>query len=74
MATKNTDPKSYEAAMDELAELIESIEKGDLSLDATLAAYGRGATLLKFCRARLAVAQDKATALDADAQGAADAV
>lgn len=41
---------NYEAAVAELEKLIDSMETGKLSLEETLAAYKRGAELLKHCQ------------------------
>lgn len=43
-------PLNYEAAVAELEKLIDSMEAGKLSLEETLAAYRRGADLLKHCQ------------------------
>jgi exodeoxyribonuclease VII small subunit len=44
------EPASYEAALEELEQLVGRIESGQLPLDQMLAGYQRGATLLAFCR------------------------
>lgn len=41
---------NYETAVAELEKLIDSMETGKLSLEETLAAYKRGAELLKHCQ------------------------
>jgi exodeoxyribonuclease VII small subunit len=41
---------NYEMAVAELEKLIDSMETGKLSLEETLAAYKRGAELLKHCQ------------------------
>ena len=43
-------PASYEAAMAELDTLVASMESGELPLEASLAAYRRGAELVKYCQ------------------------
>ena len=63
--TKNPDPVSYEAALEELEQLIARIETGQMPLDELLSGYQRGASLLAFCRARLAAVQDQIKVLDA---------
>ena len=57
-------PASYEAALDELEQLVARIESGQLPLDQMLAGYQRGATLLAFCRQRLDAVQDQIKVLD----------
>jgi len=46
-------PASYEAALEELEQLVAQLDAGQLPLDQLLARYQRGAELLAFCRARL---------------------
>ena len=58
------DPVSYEAALEELEQLVGRIESGQLPLDQMLAGYQRGAALLAFCRARLEAVQDQIKVLD----------
>lgn len=58
------EPASYEAALEELEQLVARIEAGQLPLDQMLAGYQRGATLLAFCRQRLEAVQDQIKILD----------
>ena len=58
------EPASYEAALQELEQLVARIESGQLPLDQMLAGYQRGATLLAFCRHRLDAVQDQIKVLD----------
>ncbi|MBU0749004.1 MAG: exodeoxyribonuclease VII small subunit [Gammaproteobacteria bacterium] len=58
------EPASYEAALEELEQLVAHIESGQLPLDQMLAGYQRGATLLAFCRQRLDAVQDQIKVLD----------
>ncbi|GAO26984.1 exodeoxyribonuclease VII small subunit [Alicycliphilus sp. B1] len=58
------DPASYEAALEELEQLVARIESGQLPLEQMLAGYQRGAALLNFCRARLEAVQDQIKVLD----------
>jgi len=59
-----SEPASYEAALDELEQLVTRIESGQLPLEQMLAGYQRGAVLLNFCRARLDAVQDQIKLLD----------
>ncbi len=63
--TKTPDPVSYEAALEELEQLVARIEAGQMPLDQLLSGYQRGATLLSFCRERLTAVQDQIKVLDA---------
>ena len=58
------EPASYEAALEELEQLVTRIESGQLPLDQMLAGYQRGAVLLAFCRKRLDAVQDQIKVLD----------
>jgi len=58
-------PESFEAALAELENIVHSMEAGKLSLEDSLAAYQRGAELLKFCQSALAVAEQKIQVLEA---------
>jgi exodeoxyribonuclease VII small subunit len=46
-------PASFEDAMTELAQLVSQMEAGALPLEASVAAYQRGAELVRFCAAQL---------------------
>lgn len=52
-----TDPAiaalGYEDALRELERLVESIERGDVGLEASLAAYRKGEQLLRHCKSLL---------------------
>ena len=57
-------PKDYESALAELDALGADMEAGQLSLEASLAAYKRGAELLAFCRQQLADAEQQVQILE----------
>ncbi|HEX5697989.1 MAG TPA: exodeoxyribonuclease VII small subunit, partial [Rhodoferax sp.] len=59
-----TAPAHYEAALQELEQLVARLESGDMPLEQLLAQYQRGAELLKFCRDRLAAVEDQIKVLD----------
>ncbi len=61
-STKN--PANYEAALQELEQLVTLIESGQLPLDQLLAGYQRGAELLAFCRDRLEAVESQIKVLD----------
>ena len=46
-------PVSYEAALQELEQLVSRLESGELPLEQLLSGYQRGAELLKYCRDKL---------------------
>lgn len=53
--------------MTELENIVTRMEGGQLSLEQSLAAYTRGAELLKFCQAQLMDAQQQVKVLEAGA-------
>ncbi len=64
---KTTEPTSYEAALQELEQLVVRIESGQLPLDQLLAGYQRGAALLALCRERLQAVQNQIQVLEGGA-------
>lgn len=61
---------TYEAAVDELASIIDEIESGDSGLEASIAAYERGSALIRRCRALLDAAEQRVRELDAEGESA----
>lgn len=57
-------PASYEAALEELEQLVGRIENGQMPLEQLLTGYQRGAQLLAFCRERLEAVEDQVKVLD----------
>lgn len=57
-------PASYEAALQELEQLVARLESGDLPLAQLLTQYQRGAELLTFCRDRLEAVENQVKVLD----------
>ena len=47
----------FETSLDELEQLVQKMEKGDLTLDDSLAAYERGVGLYRRCQAALEQAE-----------------
>ena len=58
---------TFESALKELETIVARMEDGQLPLEQSLAAYKRGAELLKFCQAQLADAQQQVKVLEAGA-------
>ncbi|MDR2238827.1 MAG: exodeoxyribonuclease VII small subunit [Zoogloeaceae bacterium] len=65
-AAKDKPPRSFETALAELESIVQGMESGRLSLEESLAAYQRGAALLKHCQNALAAAEQKIQVLEAD--------
>ena len=62
MATKKIDSSAspvanFERSLDELEQLVQKMEKGDQSLDDSLAAYERGVALYRQCQSALEQAE-----------------
>ena len=63
-APRSQPPESLEAALAELEKIVSSMEDGQLPLERSLAAYKRGAELLKYCQAALQDAQQQVKVLE----------
>ncbi|MBM3356646.1 MAG: exodeoxyribonuclease VII small subunit [Betaproteobacteria bacterium] len=62
--SKTHDPRSFEAALAELEKIVSSMEAGQMPLEQSLAAYKRGAELLKLCQSALQDAQQQVKVLE----------
>jgi exodeoxyribonuclease VII small subunit len=61
---KSPDQPSFEAALAELEKIVASMEAGQMPLEQSLAAYKRGAELLKLCQSALQDAQQQVKILE----------
>jgi exodeoxyribonuclease VII small subunit len=59
-------PLTFEKALEELEALVARMEDGKLPLEESLAAYQRGAELIKLCESKLSDAQARIAILDGD--------
>ena len=59
-----TQPQTFETALAELERIVDGMEAGELPLEQSLAAYKRGAELLKFCQSALVEAQQQVKILE----------
>lgn len=57
---------TFEKALEELEALVGRMEDGKLPLEESLAAYQRGAELIRFCESKLSDAQARIAILDGD--------
>jgi exodeoxyribonuclease VII small subunit len=64
MAQSADAPRNFETALAELESIVASMEGGQLPLQASLAAYKRGALLISFCQAALKDAQQEIEILE----------
>ncbi len=59
MSNNDIDKLTFEKAMKELEELVDSLDKGNVSLDEAIAAYDRGSQLKDYCQKKLQEAKMK---------------
>jgi exodeoxyribonuclease VII small subunit len=63
-AGKTPHTPTFESALAELEKIVAGMEAGQMPLEQSLAAYKRGAELLKFCQAALQEAQQQVKILE----------
>ena len=59
MSNTELEKLTFEEAMQELEKLVDSLDKGDVSLDEAIAAYDRGSQLKDYCKKKLHEAKMK---------------
>jgi exodeoxyribonuclease VII small subunit len=65
MSKRQTEaPPEFEQALTELEKIVDSMENQSLPLDQSVAAYQRGAELIKICQQHLAQAKEKLQMVD----------
>ena len=64
--TPAADTLTFETALEELEALVARMEDGKLPLEESLAAYQRGAELIKLCESKLSQAQARIAILDGE--------
>lgn len=62
-------PTTYEAALEELENLVQNLESGQVPLDELLAGYQRGAALLAYCKDKLTAVEEQIKLLEDGPQG-----
>jgi len=60
---------SFEAALQKLEQIVQRLEKGELTLEESLALYEEGVRLSRLCHAKLEEAEGKIELLVKDARG-----
>ena len=65
MSNTELEKLTFEEAMQELEKLVESLDKGDVSLDEAIAAYDRGSQLKDYCQKKLHDAKMKVETIQA---------
>lgn len=56
---RETQPGDFESSLNELEQLVERLERGDLPLDDALKTFERGVELTRHCQTSLKAAQQK---------------
>jgi exodeoxyribonuclease VII small subunit len=69
MATKDSDNQTFESALENLEQLVEQLESGELSLEDSLAAFEKGVALVKSCNQKLTEVEKKIELLVRDKEG-----
>lgn len=69
ISTKNIDDIDFEQAYSELESIVERMERGDQSLENSLADFERGVALMKRCHGVLKDAEQKVDILVKDNEG-----
>ncbi len=59
MAKKDLEKKKFEDALEELENVVEQLESGDLSLENSSATFEKGVRLVKFCNQKLTDVEKK---------------
>ena len=65
MSNTELEKLTFEQAMQELEKLVESLDKGNVSLDEAIAAYDRGSQLKDYCQQKLHDAKMKVETIQA---------
>ena len=69
MSRKRSAP-SFERALEDLEQIVEQLEQGDLSLDDSLRAYERGVALGRTCQQALDAAEQRIELLNGEGENA----
>jgi exodeoxyribonuclease VII small subunit len=69
MARKDSPNKKFETALEDLEQVVEQLDSGELSLEDSLAAFEKGVGLVKFCNDKLNEVEKKVELLIKDKDG-----
>ena len=69
MARKDPTNKKFEAALEDLEQLVDRLESGELSLEESLEAFEKGVGLVKYCNQKLDDVEKKVERLTKDKEG-----
>ena len=65
--------KSFEAALEELEEVVRKLESGEIDLDGAIQAYARGAALKRHCDQKLRQAEQRVSRINVADDGTVSA-
>lgn len=69
MIKKDSRELKFEAAIEDLEQVVEQLESGDLSLEDALAAFEKGVGLVRYCNQKLSEVEKKVELLIKDKEG-----
>lgn len=69
MVKQDPQEKNFERALEELEEVVEQLESGELPLDESLLAFEKGVGLVVYCNQKLTEAERKIELLVKDKEG-----
>ena len=69
MARKEQGDSNFETALEDLEQVVEQLESGDLALEDSLAAFEKGVGLAKFCNQKLNDVEKRVELLLKDREG-----
>jgi exodeoxyribonuclease VII small subunit len=69
MARKEQSDSNFETALEDLEQVVEQLESGDLALEDSLAAFEKGVGLAKFCNQKLNDVEKRVELLLKDREG-----
>ena len=69
MAGKEPVNQKFESALEELEQVVEQLESGELSLEDSLSAFEKGIGLVRFCNQKLSEVEKKIEMLVKDREG-----
>ena len=69
MTRKDQDKKKFKEALEELEQVVEQLESGELSLEDSLAAFEQGVKLVRYCNQKLTEVEKKIELLVKDKEG-----
>jgi exodeoxyribonuclease VII small subunit len=69
MTRQDPSAKKFEVALEDLEQVVEQLESGELSLEDSLAAFEKGVGLVKYCNQKLNEVEKKVELLVKDKEG-----